>query len=73
MGNASVGRRKHGDADGWPQTFRSPTAVMIWWVWLLFLVANLIDIAVQGRDHASVVAAAILLLATGVALSLIHI
>jgi len=38
---------------------------MVWWVWLLFLVANLIDIAVQGRDHASAVAAAILVLATG--------
>jgi len=41
--------------------------VVIWWVWLLFAAANLVDLAVQGRDHASVVAAAILLLATGVA------
>jgi hypothetical protein len=50
-----------------PQTFRSPTAVVIWIVWLLFAVGNWIDLAVQGRDHLSVVAAAVLLLATGVA------
>jgi len=52
---------------GKPQTFRSPTALVVWVVWLLFAVGNWIDLAVQGRDHASVVAAAILLLATGVA------
>jgi Bacterial PH domain len=52
---------------GQPQTFRSPTAVVVWVVWLLFAVGNWIDLAVQGRDHASAVAAALLLLATGVA------
>jgi len=60
-------REKPADAVGEPQTFRSPTAVVVWWVWLLFAAANLVDLAVQGRDHASLVAAAILLLATGVA------
>lgn len=50
-----------------PQTFRSPTAVLIWVVWLLFAVGNWVDLAVQGRDHLSAVAAALLLLATGVA------
>jgi hypothetical protein len=48
------------------QTFRSPFAVFAWWLWVLFAVANLIDLAVQGRDHVSVVAAFILLLVTGV-------
>jgi hypothetical protein len=48
------------------QTFRSPIAVVIWWLWVLFAAANLIDLAVQGRDHVSVVAAFILLLVTGV-------
>jgi hypothetical protein len=48
------------------QTFRSPFAVLIWWVWVLFAVGNLIDLAVQGRDHFSVVAAFILVLVTGV-------
>jgi hypothetical protein len=50
-----------------PQTFRSPTALVVWVVWLLFAAGNWIDLAVQGRAHASVVAAAVLLLATGVA------
>jgi hypothetical protein len=36
-------------------------------VWLLFAVGNWVDLAVQGRDHMSVVAAAVLLLATGAA------
>jgi hypothetical protein len=48
------------------QTFRSPFAVAIWWIWVLFAVGNLIDLAVQGRDHLSVVAAFILVLVTGV-------
>jgi len=67
MGSVRVGRKKRADAAGSPQTFRSPTAVIIWWVWLLFAAANLADLAVQGRDHFSLVAAAILVLATGVA------
>jgi hypothetical protein len=67
MGIVRVGRKKRADATGGPQTFRSPTAVVVWWIWLLFAVANLVDLAVQGRDHFSLVAAAILLLATGVA------
>jgi len=67
MGSVPVGRKKRADAADGPQTFRSPTAVIVWWVWLLFAAANLIDLAVQGRDHVSLVAAAILVLATGVA------
>jgi hypothetical protein len=67
MGSVRVGRRKRADVTGGPQTFRSPTAVVIWWVWLLFAAANLVDLAVQGRDHLSLVAAAVLVLATGVA------
>ena len=55
------------DQAGQVQTFRSATAMVVWVVWLLFAVANWIDLAVQGRDHLSAVAAAILLLITGVA------
>jgi hypothetical protein len=50
---------------GQTYTFRSPTAVVIWVVWLLFAVGNWIDLAVAGRDHTAAVAAAILLLVTG--------
>jgi Bacterial PH domain len=50
-----------------PQTFRSVTAVIIWWVWVAFAVANLVDLVVQGHDHLSLVAAGILVLVTSVA------
>jgi hypothetical protein len=60
-------RSRNRDADGKVQTFRSPTAVVVWVVWLLFAVANWVDLAVQGRDHTSAEAAAVLLLATGIA------
>lgn len=50
-----------------PQTFRSMTAIIGWWAWVLLAAGLLIDLAVQGRDHMSVVAAAVLLLVTGVA------
>jgi hypothetical protein len=48
------------------EVFRSPAAVVIWWVWVLFAVGNLVDLAVQGRDHLSLVAVFILLFVTGV-------
>ena len=48
------------------QTFRSPFAVVIWWLWVLFAAATLIDIAIQGRNHLAVVAVFILLFVTGV-------
>jgi hypothetical protein len=67
MGSVPVGRKKRAGVTDGPQTFRSPTAVVVWWVWLLFAGANLIDLAVRGRDRLSLVAAAILVLATGVA------
>jgi PH (Pleckstrin Homology) domain-containing protein len=53
-------------AEGGKQAFRSPFAVAIWWLWVLFALGNLIDLAVQGRDHLSLVAAFVLLLVTGV-------
>jgi hypothetical protein len=53
-------------AEGGRQAFRSPSAVVIWWLWGLFALGNLIDLAVQGRDHLSLVAAFVLLLVTGI-------
>jgi hypothetical protein len=57
---------KQADPDGDRQVFRSPAARAIWWLWTLFAVANLIDLAVQGRDHLSAVAACTLLVVTGI-------
>ena len=48
------------------EVFRSTGAVIVWWVWVLFAVGNLIDLAVQGRDHLTLVAAFILLFVTGI-------
>jgi hypothetical protein len=56
---------KTADPDG-RRVFRSPSAVAIWWLWVLFAVGNLIDLVIQGRDHVSVVAACSLLAVTGV-------
>jgi hypothetical protein len=56
---------RQADADG-RQVFRSPVATLIWWVWVVFAVANLIDLAVQGRDRISVIAACTLFVITGV-------
>jgi hypothetical protein len=67
MGSVPTARDKRSEVAGRPQTFRSPTAVIVWWVWVLFAVANLVDLAVQGRDHETLVAAGILIMATGVA------
>jgi len=50
---------------GAPETYRSPLALLLWWVWVAFAVANLIDIAVEGRDRLSLEAAAVLVLVTG--------
>jgi Bacterial PH domain len=49
-----------------PQTFRSPFAVAIWWLWALFALGNLIDLAVQGRGHGALDGAFALLLVTSV-------
>jgi hypothetical protein len=48
------------------QVFRSPIAALVWWIWVLFAVGNLIDLAVQGRDHLSAVAACSLVVITGI-------
>jgi hypothetical protein len=50
-----------------PDLYRSPVAPLVWWIWAAFALANLIDLAVQGRDHFALVVAAILILVTGVA------
>jgi hypothetical protein len=50
---------------GGRRRYRSPFAVVVWWLWALFALANLIDLAVQGRDHFSLETAAGLVLISG--------
>lgn len=50
-----------------PKVFRSTAARVIAWAWLVFAAANLVDIAFRGHDLAGMVAAAVLLLGSGIA------
>jgi hypothetical protein len=53
------------------EVFRLTTPVVLWWVWVAFAVANLIDLAVQGtKPHSAFVIGAILLAITGFAYTL---
>ena len=46
--------------------YRSAPAVVLWWVWVAFAVANLVDIGLQARGHFAAVVAAVIVLITGV-------
>jgi Bacterial PH domain len=49
-----------------PDVYRSSVSLVVWWVWVAFAAINLVDLAVQGRDHFAAVVAAALVLITGV-------
>jgi hypothetical protein len=40
-------------------------ARIVWWVWLAFAAANVLDLAIQGHNHFSAVVVAVLILITG--------
>jgi PH (Pleckstrin Homology) domain-containing protein len=50
-----------------PKVFRSTPGRWFAWVWLAFSAANLVDVAVRGHDLAGMIAAAVLLLGSGIA------
>ena len=50
-----------------PRVFRSTPAFVFAWLWMAFAAANLVDLALHGRDIATVIAAGSLLLGAGVA------
>ncbi|MEO3787858.1 PH domain-containing protein [Actinocorallia sp. B10E7] len=50
--------------------FRSVLGWVAGWIWLVFAAANLVDVAVRGRDQAAAIAAASLLLSCGLAYAL---
>jgi Bacterial PH domain len=49
------------------EVYRSTVALVVWWVWVAFAAINLIDLAVQGRNHFAAMVAAILVMVTGLA------
>ncbi|GAA2718136.1 PH domain-containing protein [Actinocorallia aurantiaca] len=50
--------------------FRSVLGLIVGWVWLVIAAAALLDVAFRGRDRASAIAAAVLLLGCGLAYAL---
>jgi Bacterial PH domain len=48
-----------------PKTFRLPGARVVWWIWVVFAAANIIDLAIDGRNHTGAVITATLVLITG--------
>jgi hypothetical protein len=52
--------------NGEGRVFRHPTPLVLWWVWVAFAVANVVDVAVVGHGNTAVRVAAGLLLVTGV-------
>ena len=48
------------------KVFRLPGPVVLWWGWLVFVVANLVDLAIQGHDKTSFQIAVGLVAVTGV-------
>jgi hypothetical protein len=53
-------------AAGGRQVYRSAPAVVLWWGWLVFAVANVVDITLQGHGHFAAVVVAVIVLITGV-------
>jgi hypothetical protein len=65
-GATSDGQAAAADAAfGQAKTFRLPGAVVVWWIWVVFAAANIIDLAVDGRDHTGVLITLALVLITG--------
>jgi hypothetical protein len=60
------GRRGGEPAGGTSKVFRLPGPVVLWWAWVVFAVANLADLAIQGHDRTSFQIAIGLLAITGV-------
>jgi hypothetical protein len=54
------------DPDSEREVFRSAGSSILSWAWFVVAVIILIDLAVQGRDHAAVVTAVLVLAITGV-------
>jgi hypothetical protein len=50
-----------------PRVFRSTPAFVFGWIWMAFAAANMVDLIVRGRNLAAVIAAAALLLGSGLA------
>jgi hypothetical protein len=61
------GSARQGSAQqGTKKVFRLTGPVVLWWAWVVFAVANLVDLAIQGHDRTSFQIAVGLVAVTGV-------
>jgi len=49
-----------------PEVYRFAAPLILWWAWLAFATANLVDVAVQGPARFAVIVAVVLVTVTGV-------
>ena len=49
-----------------PEVYRFAAPLILWWAWLAFATANLVDVAVQGSARFAVIVAVVLVTVTGV-------
>jgi hypothetical protein len=49
-----------------PEAYRLTAPVILWWAWLAFATANLVDVAIQGSARFALIVAAVLVTVTGV-------
>jgi hypothetical protein len=69
-GHSSIARDRGIPAAG-REVFRLTAPVVLWWVWVAFAVANVVDLAAQGSlAHSALVIGAIVFLVTGLAYAL---
>ena len=57
------------DPDSEREVFRGPGSMVLAWAWFVVAVIILVDLAVQGRDHAALVTAATVVAITGIVYS----
>ncbi len=60
-------RARQASPDGSREVFRLTAPVVIWWIWLVFAVANVIDLGVEAQPRFAAVVSVVLLTITGVA------
>lgn len=69
QGNGTTGGGPAGDGPArqdMRKVFRLPGPLVLWWAWVVFAVANLVDLAIQGRDRTSFQITVGLIAVTGV-------
>ena len=60
-------RAQQASPDGGREVFRLTAPVVIWWIWLVFAVANVIDLGLEAQPRFAAMVSVVLLTITGVA------